>query len=156
MGELITATIYVDTSFNNGICQAGYYIYFNFGNEPYVNCTEVFEAPDNNSAELYGIQKACEVTMNMYKSVYNYDEEPEYHFKVFNDNITAVTVSDSGYKPSKKANGRFKHTKWIKAWCEENNITLKCVRKKRSHVIMKKCDKLSKSYRKEGKWKHMK
>ena len=145
---IITATIYVDTSFSSGVCQTGYYIYFQAC--PIIGHTEVFEASDNNSAELKGIEKACAEAINCITGEVNNKENlDQFNFTVYNDNITAVTVADSNYKPSKKANGRFQSTKDIKAWCDENNVKLKCIRMRRGDPIMKKCDKLSKTYRKE-------
>jgi ribonuclease HI len=144
---VVDATIYVDTSFNGGTCQTGYYIYFN--EQPLIGYSNTFSCSDNNSAEVTGILLACQKAVEVFQQV-SLGATNKYYFTVHNDNITAVTVSDSKYKPSKKANGKFKLPREIKTWCEENNVTLKCIRKKRGDCIMKKCDKLSKSYRKGG------
>lgn len=142
---VIKATIYVDTSFNSGVCQTGYYIEFN--GETITGSSEVYHCSNNNSAEIHGIKLASELIVTACSILYDPEDRESFHFTVYNDNITAVTVSDSKYKPSKKANGKFKSTAEIQAWCKENNVTLKCIRRRRGDPIMKKCDKLSKEHR---------
>lgn len=140
------AVIYVDTSWNSGVCQCGYCI--NIGEKWFAESSPIFECDDNNSAEIKGILIACQKAIEAHHGIYP-EYVGSYHLKVYNDNITAVTVSDSSYTPSKKANGKFQSTSEIKDWCTDNNVILKCIRKKRNDTVMKKCDKLSKAYRKE-------
>lgn len=142
------AIIYVDTSWNGGVCQTGYHI--EIGGECFEGSSAVFQCMDNNSAEVKGIQIACQKAIEGHHAIFP-NKTGSYRFLVYNDNITAVTVSDSMYTPSIKARGRFQSTTEIKNWCQEQNVILKCIRKKRSHRIMKKCDRLSKKFRKEGK-----
>lgn len=152
---VIKATIHVDTSYNNGICQTGYII--NIGNNILKEYSTIFSAVDNNVAEIKGIQiavqRAVEYYLNNHSPIHY-----KFFFTVYNDNIIAITVTDHSYVPSKKIkdSSKYKETKLLKEWCIEKNVILNCNRKKRSRPIMKECDKLSKIYRKNKRWKYLK
>lgn len=139
----MNVVIHCDTSFNNGISCTGYII--NINNEIIKGSSSVFNANNNNEAEIMGILISCKIAIKKIK------KGTPSKFIIFNDNIVAVTVTDSRYKPSAKAKKKFKAPNLVKEWCELNDIQLTCIRKKRSSPLIKECDKLSKVYRRQRK-----
>lgn len=133
-------TIHCDTSFNKGKCCTGYIL--NIDEKIIKDRSSVFHATNNNEAEITGILIACKRVLT------EINIEDAVKMNVYNDNIVAVTVSDSNYTPSNKAKKKFTTSYLIKDWCKENKVHLHCMRKRRNAPIMKECDKLSKVYRK--------
>jgi ribonuclease HI len=147
--DVIKATIYVDTSYNNGTCCSGYVIHVGEG-KPLMERSPLFEAVDNNEAEIHGVYIAVKVALSLIKKKYGDSIDKKFFvFKVYNDNHTAVASCCTGYVPRKKATKRMNVLLELKEYCGDNRITLNCIHKKRSDVTIKKCDRLSKEYRKE-------
>ncbi len=146
--DVIKATIHVDTSYDNGTCCSGYVI--NIGRIVVKERSYIFEAVDNNEAEIHGIYIAVKVAMNVIKKQYGSEIDKKFFvFKVYNDNVTATAVCSTGYVASKKSLKRMDVLYDLKEYCGNNRITLNCIHKKRTDPTLKKCDRLSKEYRKE-------
>jgi ribonuclease HI len=145
---LIKCEIYVDTSFCNGTCQSGFVI--KHKSIEYAGSSSIFHAPDNNTAEMIGMQLASEEALILLNNEYVL-VQPSYYFDIYNDNISATTFIDVNYKLRIEETEIYKTTHYIKEWFQNQNIYVKCHRMKRNRPQIKKCDKLSKVYRKKGK-----
>ena len=132
--------VYVNSSFCKGICQTGFSYVDPDTRRMYFESSDVFTCENNNDSELYGIYLAI-MTI--------YERHGHTKFKVFNDNVIACGMLDSGKNLSRKISKDYPTLSGIKKEFNDKGIIVKTVRVSRQDSRLKLVDKLSKSYRKK-------
>lgn len=139
MGDLIK--VYVDSSHRakDCKCQAGISFHDPLKNKPVSLSSEVFEAENNNDAEILGIYYAIAIIYSKFNIT---------KFRVFNDSVIACEMlgaDDVSLKILKK----HPVLQFVRDFLEINAIELETEQVCRNHKMMKVCDKYSKKFRKE-------
>lgn len=140
MGYVKEVCIYVDSSHRpkDGMCQAGIVYHDPWSNRIKSFSSDVFEAENNNDAEIMGIYLAI-------KSIH--EEFDTTSFRIFNDNIIACTMLRADKQISKKMLHDHPVLEYVLYYIYKNKLRIRTEHISRSHKIIKVCDKLSKKFR---------
>jgi len=135
--------VYVDSSYRgkDSKCQTGYIYASPYTNKMQKISSVVFMSDNNNDAEIMGVYLAIE-------DIYN-----KYHIKdfiIYNDSIIGCAMLKEDTKITPRTFKDHPMLKMIKDYFKEKCITIDIRRLPRKDPMMKKCDKLSKAYRRNN------
>jgi len=132
--------VWVDSSFQpDHKSQTGYVYHSPEKNKRVVESSEVFEANNNNTAEIMGIYYSIKAIYEKYNIT---------NFKVYCDSIIGVTMLGKGKKVSAKLLNRHPALKFILDYFKENEIQIVTEHLSRNNYMLKMADKKSKEFRK--------
>jgi ribonuclease HI len=131
----------VDSSFQSDRkSQAGYVYHSPDNNRRVVESSEVFEAENNNTAEIMGVYYAVKAIHDKYSIT---------SFRIYCDSIISVAMLDKHKKTSKKLLNKHPALKFVLDYFKKNEIDVITEHLSRSAHMLKIADKKSKEFRKE-------
>jgi len=138
MGSL---KVWVDSSFQSDKkCQAGYVYHSPEKNRRIVESSEVFEASNNNTAEIMGVYCALKALYEKYNIT---------SFKVYCDSIISVSMLHRDKKINKNLLKKHPVLKFVLNYFRENEIEIITEHLSRNNQMLKMADKKSKEFRRK-------